>query len=371
MAVEASTFTGSDLDHMMTAMLQSLRDDTPSMTQVFNRGLETDMRNNEFATVDVIMTEEDGGSPNTLIVRDRSSDLAADYLSSLKEFDVGQIRVEINKGGENGFSIKRRDIRRAPARSRARIAAMNRQMMNNALLSREKGVIDYMSALDTYTTEVPATADKPNRSNTGSNNNAGKIYSKTIGSNSGANYAALSSVNGAPIQKGTSDFVDVFMTGLEDLCLRLLETNVTDGMSIAGTMGDTVTLWVPHRVVRGMQTGLRRKNLYGDNLTANLYMSARAFGMGMRKEELADINVVGTKAIANPTTATGGYTGFLMTGNAIYYGEADVESWSEAPTSEGGIVPGPRYHYRQAWEYGYGLINSDQLIKVNFASVAP
>ena len=373
MAISPSTFNGTDLDQEMTAMLASLRDNAPTITSVFNRSMEAEMRSSEHATVDVIFPKQDNGAANNVIVRDRSADLGGNWLATVGEFDVGQIALEINRGGENGFSIKRRDVRRAPARSRARIASMNTTQMNTALLSREADVVDYMLKLTTYTSEKPGANDVSKPDNTGPNGNAGKIFATEIGNDADAGYAALSSVNGVPLDGGTLEgqFLDTFMTGLEDLSLRLLETNVTDGIDLAGDMDDVVILYVPHRVVRGLQTGLRRANLQGDNLTATLYRSMAAFGRAVRREELADINIVGVKALPNPSTAKGGYVGLLMTGNAVYYGEADVEAWSMAPVSEGGTVMAPRYEYRQSWEYGFGLVNSNQLIKVTFASRAP
>ena len=367
MAIQASAFTGTDLDQAFSARFAAVLARTPTIVRMLNRNWESDARNNENVTIDNLDLERDGEGASTIVVADRGGGTMAAAEAAFKqdyqdpsEFNVNQQTWRIDQGGENSFKMYDKDIRRT-RRGRGRINAGVAKLQSNALLYREDNIVAYMGALETYATDDPAADDLPKDDNSGTNGNAGSIHATTIGS---GNQALLT--NGVP---RTSGATDVFLTGLEDLRLRLQDTNIIGGELIAGDLGAPVLLVRPE-VLRGFINMLRNAKVTAESLNISLYQSMAAFGTALEQDRLMDLNIVVSQALPKPASNTAGFVSYLFTPQAITYADDVPNFWSQAPRANGGLNPGPFFSYHQVFSFGRKLVNANQIIEVTFATAA-
>lgn len=361
MAIQASDFSGTDIDQAFSARFAAELARTPTIVRMLNRNWESDARNNENVIIDNLELERDGAGASSIVVADRPEAQFKRDFQDPTEFNVNQQSWKIDQGGENSFKMYDKDIRRT-RRGRGRINAGVAKLQSNAILDREDNIVAYMGALTTYATDAPVAADLPNNDNTGRNGNAGSIHAVTIGSGNQA-----LTPNGVPRSGGATD---VFFSGLEDLRLRLQDTNIIGGELIAGDLGAPVLLVRPE-VIRGFIHMLRTEKITAEALNISLYQSMAAFGTALEQDRLMDLNIVVSQALPKPAGPTSGFTSYLFTPQAITYADDIPNFWSQSPRSSGGQNDGPFFSYHQVFSYGRKLVNASQIIKVTFASAAP
>ena len=369
MAINRDTsFSGSDLDIGMAQAAQQVLDEAPSLGRWSNRSQEARMRVNDKVEIDNYHFDVDGTEASTMVFADRPNE-KADYQES-KEFSISHQIIRVDQGGENSFRSYKKDIERS-GRGRQRVADGSQHLRNLAVNARENNMVGYFGSLATYTTKNPVAADLPLLNNNGANGNAGKIYATSFGE--AAN--TVSNVDGALLgdENARTATARAFVDGLTNLRLRMRRRNVvlSESGTVIGTDPGAFAFVCPPEVGRTGVEALRQLEIPNEQLNRDIYLNSGAFSSEAFAFQISGIPAFVSNSLPVPSSATGGFVCYLMTPNAIYYGEDQVTFWSQAPAEDGGINPGPFYSYHQVFTWGRKLVNPECMIKVTVRTAAP
>ena len=360
MAINRATFSGTDLDQGMAREAQLVIDRAPTLTGFFDRSQEQEVRSKDNAIIDNYHFDVDGTAASTMALASVAE--KDDFLAS-KEFSLSQQSWKIDQFAEDNFRVYERDTKRS-GRGAQRVADGTQHMRNLAAAYREDNVLAYMNGLDTYTTRNPATADLPLLNNNGANGNAGKIFEVTIGAaaNTINSEGGLNGNNAA--QQATADAILSTLTSLRTR-IRRRNVGITEQGSVIGMDPGTFMFLNPPEVGRAVNEALRIRRLEGQELNRQLYSMLGTFADQAFAWQVSNLAGFDSTALPVPSSATDGFTCYLLTNKAIRYGEDDVMFWSQSPNSRGGVNEGPFYSYHQRLGFGRKLVNPECIIKVN------
>jgi len=366
MPINWDTFSGTDLDIVQQARFRTLQDRMAFWRTWTDTSMEAEFMSAETVSIDLLFLEKDGGNANTMPVAARAEAKFKDDFAASKEFDVGHIAWKCDQGGENSFRLYAKQIRKAGRRGPARVQAGINKLQNNALLARDDNFVAYLGGLSAYTTSAPKAGDLSTRDGqaAGPNNNAGKIFSTSIASDSGKNALVLDGSVGA-------NFLDTFLGTLESLQTRLIRRFQIGGETIAGESPGMFALLVPPEVLAGVRTALRARadSKILSELGIQLFRDFTAFVDSYNEDRFSGFGMIATPSLTFPASA-GTATSFLMTPNALMTAVDEDQFWSDSPRSEGGVLGGPFFEWHQVFSYGRQLCDAEQLIKLQLPVVA-
>lgn len=365
MAINESTFAGTDLDQAMQNAARLHIDRAPTLSAFFDRSQEARLRSNDNVIIDNYHFDVDGTKASSIVWKERS-DYKANYAQTT-EFSLSQQSFKIDQGGENGFRMYARDVEKS-SRGRQRIADGSQNMRNIAVTEREDDIVSYMDSLATYTTDEPAAADVPLLDNTGKNGNAGAIYHKTIGVAANVVDNVTGAITGNEAAKLAT--ATALVEALADLRLRIRRRNVgiSESGRVIGMDPGTFAFVCPPEVGRAFNSALRLLKLPNEELNRQLYRDLGAFADAAFEFQLDNLASFSSTSLPTPSSATDGFDCYLMTNKAIFYGEQAAQFWSQTPRSMGGVNNGPYYSYHQLFEWGRKMVNQECIIKVTVRS---
>lgn len=359
MAINQAVFSGTDLDQGMAREAQLVIDRAGTLTRFFDRSQEAEVRSRDNAIIDNYHFEVDGAAASSMALVDR--DFKDDFQAS-KEFSLSQQSWKIDQSAENSFRVYERDTKRS-GRGATRIADGAQHMRNLAVAYREDNALAYMNGLSTYSTVQPTADDLPKLDNTGTNGNAGSIFTVTIGEAENT-ISPEGELNGnANAQNATAT---ALLNGLTALRTRVRRRNVglTEEGSVIGMDPGTFMFLCPPEVGRAYNEALRNRRIEGEQLNRQLYSMLGTFAEDAFEFQLSNLASFSSTALPVPASDTAGFTSYLMTNKAIRYGEEPVDFWSQSPKSRGGTNEGKFYSYHQVLEFGRKLVNPECIIKV-------
>ena len=362
MAINIGAFTGKDLDDGRAQLAQLVLSDAPTITGFLDRSQEATAQSSDNVIVDNYHFDVDGASASTMAVAVRGY---KDNFQAPKEFSLSQQTWKIDQGGENSFKLYEQDLKRT-SRGRQLINDGTAKLRNNSVVWREANVLAYLDSLESYTTAQPTADDLPKLDNTGANGNAGKIFETTIGAAANTIDPVTGALNGNNSAK--NDTARAIIDAIATLRTRIRRRHVgvnEQGMVIGGDPGIPAIL-NPPEVGRAVVESLRQLDLQGEQLNRELYRDMGVFGAQAFDWQLNNLAGFSTTGIKLPSSATAGFTCYLMTNKAIQYAEDEVLFWTQVPNYAGGTNEGSFLSFHQIFRLGRKLINPECIIRVNF-----
>jgi len=335
--------TAADMAERFSRMTTIDVDRAPTILPFLDRSWEAELLNAEVTT---IQNWNLASAEATLATLSRTTAKAA--WQTAKEMARTQILFRWTQQAQQGVDIPYLDVVQSPVGDLEKVraalaAALARQIEDN--------VVAYLNGLTAYTTAKPAAGDLPKEDGTGSNGNAGKIYSKTYGD--ATNYIGT---DGAP--KGTGD--TLVKEALRDASVRFQRSDVLTGVGVGTRAPSGLVSFIQPELLRVMADELE------DDATGAWAPPERAAAEGpaiLRGERYGGtyrgIQLISCNGLAAPT-AKGTWPFYIFTREAVAYARSMTILQNLTPQTN---QDKPVYNQKVLMFFGRQLINSHLIMK--------